>query len=202
MLSTFVKYWKTENTKEEIRSADVELIVPISFTTLRNKLTFGTLVNVTTAVMYKVRFFPDARIAFSSCSYPFNGAEHVEDELRTDICQNAGIKPIIAEPMVNTVDEAMNIREALNSKGINPKCILIVTGELHSPSARYIWKKLFPDAKILISCIPHHMEIQPNHLVLDQRTMLKWVVSNIKREIALRLLPLSFVRKIQHKAAN
>ncbi len=205
MLSTFVRFWKTEDGEYGGGSPvmdKVDVIVPISYTTLRDRLTDGTKANIERAIEYRINWHPNASIAFSSCSYPFKGAEQVEDKLRAGMCRKEGIEPIIAEPMVNTVDEAMNIRDALNTQGIHPKCILIVTGELHSRSARYIWKKIFPEAQILITCIPHELEIQPDHIVLDQRVMWKWVLSNIKREIALRIIPLSWLRKIKHKPAS
>lgn len=202
MLSTFVRYWKKES-GEEMEDTRADLIVPISYTTLQNRLTDATCANVELVLKLRKSWYPDARIAFSSCSYPFPGAELVEDRLRTEMCRKAGVEPIVAAPMVNTVDEAMNIREAMmKHKGLYPQSILIVTGELHSPSAKYIWQELFPKARILIRCISYKLEIQPDHLVLDQRTMGKWILSNIKREVALRVLPLSVIRKIQHKAAH
>jgi hypothetical protein len=201
MLSTLVDYWKTEDAMDDIRAAEVGLIVPTSYTTLRTELTEATRCNLRRAIEFQIQYFPSARIAFSSCSYPFHGAEDVENELRTEICRSAGIEPIIAEPMVNSVDEALSISDELCIRETTPRCILLVTGELHSPSVRYIWSKLFPYSRILIACIPYQFEVQPDHLVLDQRKMWKWVLSNIKREIALRVLPLNWVRKIQHKRA-
>lgn len=203
LLSTFVRYWKSENKSQDILRSDVDLIVPISYTTLRDGLTEATKRNMEIAISEKIeRSSSSIRLAFSSCSYPFKGAEIVEDKLRSEMCRQVVIYPILARPMVNTVDEAFNVRDALNERGLKPKCILIITGELHSRSARYVWKKLFPEARILIRCIPYSLEIQPDHIVLDQRQMGKWVLSNVKREIALRLLPLSFVRKFQHKPAE
>lgn len=199
MLSTFVRIWKTENTLEQIGSAPIDLIVPLSFTSLPGTLTIGTGMSLERALGYHINYFPSASVAFSSCSYVFPGAEKVEDALRTETCRQAGIEPIVAKSMVSTVDEAVNIQEALDARGIHPKCILIVTGELHSRSARYIWQKLFPGSQILITCISYQLEIQPNHPVLDQRQMWRWVLSNIKREIALRCLPLGWIRKMQHK---
>lgn len=203
LFDLFVSIWKTENTGDEIRAANVDLIVPISYTTLRSELTDATIANVKRAIKYCLEDFPNsACVAFSSCSYLFQDAARVEDGFRNGLCHDAGIEPIVAKSMINTVDEAMNIRDALDARGIRPKCLLIVTGELHSPSARYIWEKLFPEARVLIACIPCELEIQPNHLVLDQRKMWKWVLSNIKREVALRILPFPIIRKIQHKAAH
>lgn len=199
MLSTFIRLWKKENIEEEIKTANISLIVPISFTTLRSKLVNGTRVNMEKAIQYQIEWFPNAVVAFSSCSYLFDGSEIVENSFRAEMCQKAGIEPIIAKSMINTVDEAMSIRDALNIRRIYPKCILLVTGELHSRSVYYIWRKLFPDAYILITCIPHKLEIQPDHLVLSQRKTWTWIRDNIARQIALRILPLSWIRKIRHK---
>ena len=203
MLSTLVKHWKTEDPFSEIRKANVDLIVPVSYTTLRDRLAIATEMNLKMALRYHVTVFRrKPKFAFSSCSYPFSGAEMVEDRLKTGFCNRMDVVPIQAKPMMNTVDEAMRIKETLEKRNFNPHCILLVTGVLHSPSARYIWEKLFPDARILISCTPREYEVQPDHMVFNQRKMWKWVLSNIKREIALRILPLSFVRTIRHTAAE
>lgn len=209
-LPLFVRWWKSEDDPETIDGMrkvlspyGVEAIVPISFVTGKESLTYATLGNMRGAVKFS-KMFPDARVAWSSCSYPFPGAEEVENAYRVKMLKNERprMEPIIAGPMINSVDEAMKIKEKLAERGISPKCILLVTGELHSRSARYIWKKVFPGTRILVSCIPYTLEIQPDHPVKDQRVMWKWVLSNILRQAALRVLPLDMVRKIQHKAAH
>lgn len=196
----FVQLWQVETYEPLPRRNEVDLIVSISYTTLPKRLTDATKANLELALKY-VKVYPQARLAFSSCSYTFPGADKVEHILQMRMCAEAKVKPIVAKPMVNTVDEAMNIRAILNEKGIHPKCILIVTGELHSRSARYVWEKVFPGARIFIRCTPCDFEVQPDHPVLDQRVIWKWVRSNVLRQVALRCLPLSYVRKIKHKPA-
>lgn len=195
----FLRWWKVRSTTEEIIDSNVDLIIPISFSTLRNSLVFGTEANVKLACKWTKKF-PSAKIIFSSCSYTFPGAELVEDELRLKIFLKNGKRPLIADSMVNSVDEAMRIADTLLLKRVFPECILIIDGEIHSRSSAYIYGRLFPHSKILIDCTPYSLEYQPDHNVKSQRTLWRWLFSNIARQFALRILPLSLVRKIQRRS--
>ena len=117
--------------------------------------------------------------------------------------------------MGNTIDEAYKIKLTLDTVGIHPKGIMICTGELHGPSAKLVYRMFFPESRIFISTVSYRLEIQPDHPVLDQRTMNRWILSNVKRQAALRacygiwkinrplgLKCLHVLRKIKHKAAN
>ncbi len=194
----FVKFWKVETfDKSQISEDAIGMIVPISFTTLRDRLVNGTEANDKSAIALH-KSFPNAKFAFSCCSYIFPGADKVEERLRLQQFETAGIRPIVADSILNTVDEALQIKEKLDSLNIHPKGIIVITGELHSRSTAYIWKKVFPETKIWIHCTPYTLEVQPDHLVKSQRKMWTWVRDNIVRQIALHLLPLNFVRKIKH----
>ncbi len=197
-LRNFVNWWKIEHDQQTILDAGIDLIVPISYTMLRLRPTAATQANLAQAIDFK-RHFPQARVAFSSCSYPFPGADRIEDNFRMAELRMRNIEPIIASPMINSIGEARNIRKKLIKQSIMPKAILLTTGELHSRSAFYIWKKIFPEARIYISCISHRLEVQPDALVLNQQTMPRWVMANVSRQIALQTLPLHLVAKIHHK---
>lgn len=93
------------------------------------------------------------------------------------------------------------IKEETILRRIDPKVILIVTGEMHSRSAWRVYHKIFPDTKILITCIPYRLEFEKNHPIKAQTTLWNWFLANIGRQAILRIPFLGFriVRSAQHK---
>jgi uncharacterized SAM-binding protein YcdF (DUF218 family) len=147
-------HYSSDNAEVLEKLKGVDVIVPLSYTTGRRQLMDATELNLLEALQYK-KICPDAQIAFSSCSYPFEGAAYIEHRLKVKILIESRVDFISGEDMINSVDEAEKIKEALLKEGVSPRRILLVTGELHTRSARYIWSKLFPEAEILVAYIPY-----------------------------------------------
>jgi hypothetical protein len=184
----------------DIKIGGDDVVVPISYTTRVEELTNCTKENLKVAVSFSRLYL--IKLAFSSCSYVFPGSEIVENTYKKQFCLDNGINPIIARPMVNTVDEAFQIKDELDRRGIKPKNIILVTGELHSWSAHYVWKRVFPESRIFVKCNSCYKEVQEDHPVLASRTLARWTISNLLREAALMFLPLKYVRTVKHKAAK
>jgi hypothetical protein len=202
MLPFYLSFLKVEDLRWEIMASNIDLIAPLSYATCRACLAHATLYNALGAVEW-ASSFPDAKVALSPCSYPFEGAAEVEIAFRKKIFLRHGIEPIIAEPMVNSIDEAEKIRDKLQSLAIKPKNILLLTGEMHSRAARIIWCKTFPDAYVFVRCeTPCELEVQDDHPTPDQQRMGTWMRQSVKRYVAVRTLPLSLLRKIRHRAAH
>jgi len=201
MLSLFIRFWKAEDSLHSIKSEDIELIVPICYGTKPDELICATRVNLEKAIKLQ-GIFPKALIALSSCSYLFKGSELIEEKFKRNILREAQARFIFAEPLINSMDEAEMVQAVLQRSGICPQGIIIVTGELHSRSARLIYKRVFKGSEIFITCNSYKLEIQEDHLVKSQRAMWRWVISNILRELALRLLPWEVIRKMKHKTVN
>ena len=100
----------------------------------------------------------------------------------------------------NSVEEAKNISKAV--KKVEPKCILIVTGELHSRSVRFIWQKVFPNTKILISCINFENEVERDSILPIQRTAARWAFANVARQVLLRILGLERMKNLHHSTSE
>lgn len=183
LLNFLVWLLKSENSRKEIFEKQIDVIVPISYTTLPDQLTSATKTNLIEVISYKCGRSPVSHIIFSNCSYTFPGSARVEFELKKktlqeecDLCRFA-----CAGDMISSITEAERIKEKIEELKIIPKCILVVTGQMHSRSARIIWGKVFPDTCILITCIHHSHEYQENHPVKMQRGGWIWFFANQAR---------------------
>ena len=203
-LRFLVWVWKKESPCDLVWPGP-DVIVPTSFVTCKEALTNGTREALEGAIELGRRYYQPT-LAMSHCSYPFPKAEDVEKRLRQEMVdkvdRQVGHKifgqVIHALPMVSTVNEALNIKAALDAVGIRPKAIMVVTGEGHSRSALYIWKKVFPDADVYLELFDFSYETQPDHPVHDQRSPWKWFIMNILRQCALWVFPLHALAKVQH----
>lgn len=183
--------------------ASIDLIIPISYCTTPYGLTRATRENVLQAIRYGKRF-PSASIAFSNAEYVFEGAAEIESSQKRRLLCDAQIPDssvLEAPPIMNSIQEATAIRELLDRSHIQPARILIVTGQMHAPSARIIYKNSFPKAEIFIHCIPHHLETQKDHPLAAQQTPLKWLVSNLGRHIFVLTLGLTVAARFHHRAS-
>lgn len=215
----FVRWWRVpeEDVWSICRYHKVDLIVAVSYTTTKNRLVEATEMNLDRARKLKENF-PDALLLFCSCEsngYPFYGAGCIENNHKIAYLRKYNIEPLVAPNMANTIDEAQKQKALLDIKNLHPNCMVICTGELHGPSSLLVWKMLSPETEVLVSTIPAEFEIQPDHPVEDQRTMGRWIWSNIKRQAALRVVyliwlfnrklglkALGFLGKIKHKPAR
>lgn|GEM_PF-4084720 len=216
----FVRWWAVKSVSlydaYDVRKK-MDLTVAVTYTSLPSKLVDATLANLKGAIEFKLAF-PETQIAFCCCEsdgYPSTGAGEAEYSFKTAILGVYGITPIVGRHIGNTIDEVMCLKEVFDNRNFRPARITICTGQLHSPSALLVWQMLFPSAEILVSTISYKYEIQPDHPVADQRTLARWIWSNIKRQAALRvcwmvwkvhrksgLRLLGLLRKIKHKPAR
>lgn len=206
-LRFLVSLWKKQDPLPVRTMPD--LIVATSFTTGRESLANGTQAVLERAIDIALRY-DRPNLAMSHCSYPFPGAEEVEKKLRTEQIEvevHRRSRPIFgsvihAEPMVSTVNEALNVRKELRVRCIEPKTILVVTGEGHSRGASLIWSKVFPLSRVYLELVDFALETQPDHPVADQRSPWKWFITNVLRQCALWVFPLRALAKVQHGNGN
>jgi hypothetical protein len=198
IIDVLVAHWKSEDSIPSIQEKKVDLIVPISYTTLSGQLVNATRENLIKAVHWK-KYFPRANLAFSNCAYTFPNSAHTEGKFKRATLEKMGITSHIeAGEMNNSIQEARAIGVKLAKLDIHPECILVVTGEMHSPSARLIWERVFPKATILISCTGYRFEYQADHMVKVQRNVLTWFCANIARQMLILIFGLNLVEKMRH----
>ena len=169
LLALFVDFWENCDRPSVIAKRPVDLVVPISYSILPNRLTKATDANLEWAIIWANNTIP---IALSNCAYTFSGAATKEKELREELLQIRENKAevIWAEDMNNSIQEARAIKEAVTKRGLKPQCILVVTCMMHTRSVRYIWKKTFPEAEILVHANDWIYEAEPDQPVIIQRS--------------------------------
>jgi len=186
---------------KKLEASAVDLVVATSYCTTKKALTIASQKNLEIAMQIAAE--KNALLAWASCSYPFNGAESIEDDFRLIAVAETfeEEKLIIGTAMTSTVTEAASIKQALNRKDVRPKVIVVVTGRLHARSARYIWRHFFPDAEILIAVVNEDYESQFDHPVNVQRNPWVWFAVNVARQILLWTLPMEWVARMKHNAS-
>ncbi len=143
--------------------------------------------------------YPDAALAFGNSSHCYPGSEKDEARFKDMLLQESGIanRVIDAGGITNTVTEARKIRDAL-PRDFFPKEILVITGPLHSRSAYLVWQRTFPSCRISLLYFGVD-ECQENHFFPLQRSGWRWLAANVLRQLALLVLGLDRVARIQHK---
>lgn len=177
ILDWLVKIWKVEDDVGTVRGKYVNLIIPVSYGTTPRGLVVGTK-RILGGAMYWGEVFKKAPIVFSCCEYLFPGAAQVESGYKTDISKNYPSPVIPSGTMNNSIQEAWVIKEKIKDNTLPHKVILVITGEIHSRSARFIWKKTFPQSVVIIRCIPWNFEFQANHPAILQRSAWRWFLAS------------------------
>lgn len=195
----FIELWRSCDSTDTIKKSRVDLIVPICYgLSGYQRLSVATKLNLEMA-LEALRISPEAIIAFGNCSYIFPGSEKVESELKNELLKSVDRSKILEVTITNSIDESEHILEVVRKAGVKPRCILIITGELHSRSVRYIWKRVFPEAQIIIACINYRNEVEIDHLIPIQRTISRWIFANIARQLLLRIFGFS-IRHLHHRS--
>ncbi|MBX4209210.1 hypothetical protein KW799_00720 [Candidatus Parcubacteria bacterium] len=201
----FVKLLRSEDSRSDIAMANIEIIIPISYSVKRRgELARATLANLEKAIKLRGTICPNALIVFGCCSHPFPGAEDDEGRLKAEICRQKEVPFLDIGPIVNSITEMEGVKGVLASRGMFPKSILVVTCELHSKSERILGKMVFPDAKLFVSCNPHDLEVESDHLTEDQRSWSRWLYASVVRFVAFKaaswgIISLDTIRFRQHK---
>lgn len=184
-----------------VKEQNIDMIVPLSYGTTPEKLTDASERIFLEAIHY-LKNFRDALTAFANASYCFPDAAKVEHSLKMALLRAHNVSPdriLIADGIVNSVQEAWAVRKVIREKGIEVKSLLLITGQMHTPSARFIWKRVLPEVNIFILCIPWIYEVQKDHPVIVQRSAWKWLCMNIIRWLALLTVGPTAISKIHHR---
>jgi hypothetical protein len=202
MLKWLIEKWKVENSFEEICRAKIDIIVPICYAVLgKDRLASATELNFKQALNF-LEMKPEAHLAFGNCTYFSEGEKEIEARLKREIFPElSSLKDFIEVSLENSINEAKRIRQALIDKGMAmPKCILIITGEIHSRRARRIWRKVFPGTKILVACISYYNETSKDYPIKDQQTTWRWLGVGVAAHL-ISYLPhgISFLENLHHK---
>lgn len=197
---SFIRYWKIEHQWERSHKHP-DLIVLLSYATCKSSLTRASEEIIRRGVEYHKHVFLRAQLAVTTCEYVLPDVEEVLK--RYMIGRNVPEDKIVwARNIRNTVHEAQRIKEETIRCKIDPKIILVITGELHSRSALRVYRKTFPGARVLIETIPYYMEFQWDHPILAQRSLWRWFLANIMRQATLHIPIFGFriVCTAQHNA--
>lgn len=204
LMERLVEWRKTEDNREVINARPPDLIVPISYGAVdAEHLALGTEQNLRGALSL-MQHFPDAKMIFSSCSYLFEYAGFHEDVLRWRMVQDADLvhRVFRARYMINSVDEGMAIKETVLECHIPRKRIAVITGPMHSKSARLIWEYVFPGSKVMIVCTDWRKEFQPDHPAPMVRTAWRWFFVNETRLKLLQILGPETIKNRHHRVSR
>lgn len=199
MLQKLISLWKVENSLKEIYEAKADLIVPICYALIGGKrLAPATELNFKKAMEF-LKMMPEAKLGFGNCTYFSAGEEIVESKLKKKMLDALPSIDFVEVSLQNSITEAENIYGEIIRKHWEPRCILIVTGEIHSRRARRIWRKTFPHCEILVRCTSRHNEVHQDYPIPDQRTLSRWFIVNIVAHlIAIIPFGISILKRMSH----
>lgn len=197
-----------------VRGADV--LVPISYTTLKGGLTTATHKNFVAALDTLIHCSgmsnKTTKMAFCHCSYPFPDADEAEARLKWDTVESRlestfpDLEDSIFEaerPMKNSVEECRHIKKKLAVCGLPTRKIVIFTGVGHARSARKIWKHFFPKSEIVVLCSSDFDdEWQPDHYVKVQRGPWLWLFANFARHLLFCTIGVERTGKFRHNSTR
>ena len=179
--------------------SNCDLVVPLGYGLInQNELPDAAEKTLRKAVQIASKY--RVRIAWASANYFWPECEEEENRLKMAKVNAGGLiaLPIIAEGVANTVTEAQGIRQAVTRAGfrLQSKTIVVVADWPHARSARKIWRKVFPEAIIIVVSIEGKWD-RP-HPALFARSELRWLFINIVRHLGLMIFGMKFVGLIRH----
>jgi hypothetical protein len=178
---------------------DVDLVVPLGYGLLNtHKLPDAAKETIRQAIIISNRY--QAPIAWANADYFWLGAEEEENRLKLQEAHLWGLtsRPIIAHGVANTVTEAQSIRRAVIEDGHRFKKIVVVADWPHARSVRKIWRKVFPESKILVISIEGKWD--KTHPAFFLRSELRWLFINLVRHVGLMIFGMKFVSLMRHPA--
>lgn len=182
MLGMLVRFWKVENNMQEILKESIDLTVPICYgIAATNRLATGTVKNFERVPTF-LETFPETQLAFGNCPYICKDSEKIESKLKGEMfpwLSSMRKGPIEINNVLNSIKEAKEIRRETRERKIEPKRILLLTGEIHSRRAKRIWKHFFPKAQILVSCTGYQNEVDSDHIVKANSNIMLWFAINV-----------------------
>lgn len=198
LLRIFIRLWSVpDKTIDELK--EVNVIAPLSYGTLKEKLTQATENHLIRAIWLWKRH-QNAVIIIGNAANCFPGSEAVEERLKREILTRAGIpeNAILQDVIKNTVTEAWSGKDLLKKALKRHDSIVVITGLLHSRSARYIWRKVFWGSKIYLYCPWDDIETQPDQIIFLLQSLWRWVFANVARQIFLRVFGLDRTSRFVH----
>ena len=177
------------NASEDASVTDPDVIAALCYGCLNDRLADSTETILRRAAEY-ARHFPQSRLTFSNATHCFPGCESRCSELKAAVLQEEGIAPdrvLEAEPMANSLQEAEAIRRRLDQASVQPRRILVVTGQIHSRRARLVWRRTYPSSTVMLKTVEYLNECQPDHPVLLQRSYWKLFTMNVVHHAVLQV---------------
>ncbi|MEK7499930.1 MAG: ElyC/SanA/YdcF family protein, partial [Patescibacteria group bacterium] len=185
-----------------------DVIVALTYGTLHKELAIATR-NVLNETIDLWRIHPTAYIVFTNAMHCFSDSAIKESNMKWF---HLGFEAVPDENILeaeqfarNSIEEAQNIKHSLTDAGLDPKRILVISGEIHSRRARLIWKRLFPKSEVRVYCIHYRHECQADHPLKISRSYWQQLLVSIAHYTVLRL-PFGFgfwlSRNVQHAPAK
>ncbi len=176
------------------------ILVPSYGVVSHERLADATELGLREAVGF-ARKFPNAMIAFATCSHYFLHSEHAELRLKQSLLAEIWFSPsrviIPLQAVQNTVTELQAIKASLVEKGIHPEEVLLISEPLHARSVEYIARRVYPGVKLSLALLTT-TACQSDAPFFVQRSEWLFLLANIAREAALRVFGLEWVGKISH----
>ena len=150
---------------------------------------------------------PDAILVYANSSHSHAGSDVAAAEEKAQLLLDWKVvsagQEIDAGGIENSVAEAEAVKKALLEDRMTPKEILVITGPLHSRSARFIWGKIFPGVRISLVHFPVS-EWQRGNQFWFMRERWRWTLAAILRHTVVRIpvVGLYLASKAKHRGAR
>lgn len=131
--------------------------------------------------------FPKAKIFMAGSSYFWPGCIVQENNLKMAILKGFGISKeriIFLGGVKNTLEEIKKVRGTV---GQDKPVILSIVDEIHARSMRSMFKKIFPEAKIIIRSVAGNWDDPESPLVYGRSNWL-WLMANVIRHAGYFLI--------------
>jgi hypothetical protein len=187
---------------EDWKPSHPTVIVPLDYGTLTDELFVGTRECLFSAFYCARMSQTNPVIAYANSDHCFAGSDTFASKEKLELARSEGFpmeRVIDAGGASNSVLEARRIKEVLLEKGVDLSEILLIADNIHARSVLFIWKRVFPETRLSLECIPTRLAYRDNSLFLYQRTRERWIVSNAMRYAALRIFGLELVSNFKHR---
>jgi len=188
----------------------LQVIIPFSYSTLKNGPAKATLANLQKAISVALSS-SGIIVICEGCSHPFTGAEKVEWAHKKAMLDAAGVTYIVTRPIINSIDEVRAVKEALDQRGMDYSRVCLVTCGFHSWAVWLLAKMILLSKQVVVYSNSYELEVQPDHPTPDQQTWGRWLWCSTRRLglcvtayvlVPLRRPILDWAAKIRHKAAH
>ena len=182
-----------------------DLVVPLGYGLL-NRSDLPDAAEKTLREAVQIAYKYQVPITWANTNYFWPGCEEEENQLKIQevntLKWKLTTKPIIAKGVTNTVTEAQSIRQAVVEAGVElqSKIIVVVADWPHARSARKIWRKVFPEAIVVVMSIEGKWD--RSHPAFFARSELRWLFINVVRHLGLMIFGMKFVSLIRHPTSK